>query len=318
MAHFNGSSTLNFGGSGGGTGAWVPEIFSKKAQMRFRQDSIVAGITNNDYMGEISAFGDTVNIIKAPKITISSRTRNEKITPQALSDEQMTLIIDQSNQFSFIVDDIESRFSHMNWLTLATEEAAYSMKDAYDKEVLAYMSADANVLAANKVNTAAETGGAGVGVDDLSTPDALLNRMSNMATRLSLQNVPEENRWIVMPYEALEVLAKADSKLMNLELNGGATNLTNGLYSTGKLRGFNIYVTNNAPTYTSTGSGAKSEGRFVLMAGHTSSTAVADSLNKVEKIRSEQVFGDIVRGEHVYGRKVLRPEALTISYAKFA
>ena len=48
-------------------GNFSPVIYSKKVQMAFRKSSTVQDITNSDYFGEISAFGDSVKIIKEPK-----------------------------------------------------------------------------------------------------------------------------------------------------------------------------------------------------------------------------------------------------------
>ena len=46
------------------------------------------------------------------------------------------------------------------------------------------------------------------------------------------------------------------------------------------------------------------------MAGHMSSTATASQITKVETLRSENTFADVTRGLHLYGKKVLRPNAL--------
>lgn len=39
-------------------GNFSPVIYSKKVQKTFRKKSVIAGITNNDYLGEIKNFGD--------------------------------------------------------------------------------------------------------------------------------------------------------------------------------------------------------------------------------------------------------------------
>ena len=39
-------------------GNFTPVIYSKKAQLAFRKASVVQAITNTDYAGEISDFGD--------------------------------------------------------------------------------------------------------------------------------------------------------------------------------------------------------------------------------------------------------------------
>lgn len=45
-------------------GAWSPVIYSKKVQKAFRKSSVVQDISNNEFFGEISNYGDTVRIIK--------------------------------------------------------------------------------------------------------------------------------------------------------------------------------------------------------------------------------------------------------------
>jgi hypothetical protein len=308
MAHFAGANTLNFGGATP-TGNFVPEIYSQKVLNFFRRKSVVEGITNSDYYGEISSFGDTVNVIKEPTITISDFLTGDTVTPQALTDDQITLVLDQAKAFSFRVDDIEAKISHVNWTSLATDSAAYSLKNDYDQKVLTFMADETGILAANVVNDTAFAN-----LTDLTAADDLLNAMSALGTKLTKQDVPEEGRWIVLPPEAMEVLAKADSKLLNMDYNGGVSDLRNGLVSTGTLRGFQVYMTNNAPQFDTTGT---VETHHVMMAGHMSACATANAIVNTESYRSHDTFADVVRGLHVYGRAIVRPEGLAINHATF-
>ena len=54
---------------------FLPSIYSKKVLNFFRKASVVEAITNTDYTGEISAYGDSVKIIKEPVISVSDYTR---------------------------------------------------------------------------------------------------------------------------------------------------------------------------------------------------------------------------------------------------
>ena len=67
-----------------------------------------------------------------------------------------------------------------------------------------------------------------------------------------------------------------------------------------------MYKSNNiaAPT-TATGK---------VLAGHISSVSTAQTITSTEVIRDPDSFGDIVRGLHVYGAKVIRPEALVSAF----
>lgn len=306
MAHFADGSTLNFGGATP-TGNFVPEIFSKKVQEFFRIVSTVEAVTNNEYFGEISEAGDSVRVIKEPTITVAPYNRNTTVTPQSLADDELTLVLDQANHFAFKVDDIETKISHIDWQSLASNSGAYSLSDAYDKEVLTYMSTDTagRILAANVVNDTEYAN-----LVNLTAADDLLNQMSNLARRLDEQNVPQEGRFIILPPAAMEVLAKADSKLLNMDFNGNAMDLSNGLAFSQKLRGFAVYVTNNCPTFDTL---TTVETHHVMLAGHMSAVATAQAITKTETYRDQNTFADIVRGLHVYGREVIRPEALAIA-----
>ena len=87
-------------------GNFSPVIYSKQVQLAFRKSSVVEGITNSDYFGEISQMGDTVKIIKEPEITVKEYARGTTITPQDLDDEDFSLTVDKANYFAFKVDDI--------------------------------------------------------------------------------------------------------------------------------------------------------------------------------------------------------------------
>jgi hypothetical protein len=81
------------------------------------------------------------------------------------------------------------------------------------------------------------------------------------------------------------------------------------------VRGFRIYMSNNLPIIgtgpgtVATGGSAANFG--VIIAGHDSAVATASQIEKVETYRDNDSFSDVVRGLHLYGRKLLRPEAVT-------
>ena len=287
---------------------FLPAVYSKQVLNFFRKASVAEAITNTDYSGEISAYGDSVRIIKEPTITVYQYERGANITQTKLTDQETTLVVDTANAFKFIVDDIESNMSHVNWREIAASSAAYSLKDAFDENVLAkiaagmsssapdhILGADASVGSAGLAETSASIDlGASAEVDPLDL-------MARMARLLDQQNVPEEGRWFVASPEFYEELSQSDSKLLSVDYNAGQGSIRNGLISSGKLRGFSMYKSNNVPsTATATGQ---------VMCGHISAVATAQTIVNTEVIRDPSSFGDIVRGLHVHGVKVLRPEA---------
>ena len=323
MAQFFEPSTdtdANFANSVSGqtNSFFLPKIYSKKVLNFFRKASVVEAITNTDYAGEIAAFGDSVRIIKEPVISVSDYTRGSDTTQTKLTDQELTLVVDSAKAFKFIVDDIETNMSHVNFKEVATSSAAYALRDSYDAAVIAAMfsgvstSGPDHVLGAD-ASAATQTMGqhqGGSNSIDLLGSDGTgtdpLDVMSFMAKLLDEQSVPEEGRWFVAPPSFYNELAQSGSKLLSVDFNAGQGSIRNGLVSSGKLRGFDMYKSNNvAAASTATGK---------ILAGHISSTATAQTIISTEVLRDPTSFGDIVRGLHVYGAKVLRPEALVSAF----
>ena len=289
---------------------FLPSIYSKKVLNFFRKSSVVEAITNTDYAGEISAYGDSVKIIKEPVISVYDYTRGSDTTSTKLTDQELTLVVDSAKAFKFIVDDIETKMSHVNFKEVASSSAAYALKDSFDAAVIANMfsglssSSPDHVLGADNATALAAGVYDGAGSVDLGTSGETdpLDLMARMARLLDEQNVPEEGRWFVAGPDFYEQLSQSGSKLLSVDYNAGQGSIRNGLVSSGKLRGFSMYKSNNiAATSNATGK---------CLAGHISSTATAQTIISTEVLRDPSSFGDIVRGLHVYGSKVLRPEAI--------
>ena len=329
-------------------GNFSPVIYSKQVQLAFRKASIVEAITNNDYFGEIAQMGDSVKIIKEPEITVKEYARGTTITPQDLDDEDFNLTIDKANYFAFKVDDIEEAHSHVNFQSLASDRAAYRLADQFDQDVLGYLSGykqSALHAAADTVNDVVNgTNAVGSATDELlasmkldasdfnsgSAGEAIailprtgsgaaptdagdanpLQVIARMSRLLDQQNVDTQGRWLVLDPVFIEVLKDEDSRLFNSDFGGSG--LQNGVVSN-NIHGFTVYSSNNLPA-VGTGpsfAGANSAVNYgVIVAGHSSAVATAEQINKTETYRDPDSFADIVRGMHLYGRKILRPEAL--------
>ena len=290
---------------------FLPSVYSKKVLNFFRKASVVEAITNTDYAGEISAYGDSVKIIKEPVISVSDYTRGSDTTATKLTDQELSLVVDSAKAFKFIVDDIETNMSHVNFKEVASSSAAYALKDSYDAAVIATMfsgissSSPDHVLGSDSATDLAAGTFDGTGNLDIglgTSEHDPLDVMARMARLLDEQNVPEEGRWFVASPDFYEVLGQSSSKLLSVDFNAGQGSIRNGLVSSGKLRGFDMYKSNNIAS-TSNAAGK-------CLAGHMSAVATANTILSTEVIRDPSSFGDIVRGLHVYGAKVLRSEAL--------
>ena len=307
----------NFGNSvtGQTNSFFLPSVFSKKVLNFFRKASVAEAITNTDYSGEISGFGDSVKIIKEPVITVYQYERGADVTQTKLTDQETTLVVDIANAFKFKVDDIETAMSHVNFKEVASSSAAYALRDAFDEGVIATMFAGVSASSPNHIlgsdsatdlaaGTFDGTGNLDIGFG--SSEHDPLDLMAHMARLLDEQSIPEEGRWFLAPPSFYEQLSQASSKLMSVDFNSGQGGIRNGLVSSGKLRGFDMYKSNNIA--------APSNAAGKIIAGHMSSTATAQTITSTEVLRDPDSFGDICRGLHVYGAKVLRPDALVSAF----
>ena len=311
------------------TGNFQAEIYSQKVLKFFRRASVVEDITNTDYAGEIENFGDTVRIMKEPTVTISAYTRGSVVTPQDLADDEIQLAVDQAQAFAFKVDDIEERQSHVNFEALATSSGAFSLKRNYDKNVLQAMIDGAGIKGASgsvETDTNLGTSGTPVTVAGSDAGDDVVNLMALMARKLDEQDVPEENRWFVAPPIVYQNLYAAGAKIAEVQVTGdNQSPMRNGMLTAQKVMGFTLYKSNalrqSADATTTTDmislSGVAT-GENIVLAGHMSSTATANSIAKTEVIRDPDSFADVVRGLHVYGRKVIRPESLVLGIVDYS
>jgi len=141
-----------------------------------------------------------------------------------------------------------------------------------------------------------------------ASPLMVISRMSRL---LDQQNVDTQGRWLVIDPVFIELLMDEDSRLLNSDFGGSG--LQNGLVIN-NLHGFQVYTSNNLPSVgtgpATTGSANQNSNYGVIVAGHSSAVATAEQINKTETYRDPDSFADIVRGMHLYGRKILRPEAI--------
>ena len=338
--------------SGGFDGNFSPIMYSKQAQIALRKASVISAITNNSYFGEIANQGDVVRIQKEPDVTVNALQRHTGISVEKLDDTDFSLTIDKANYFAFKMDDIEDQFSHVDFVSLAADRAAYKMADAIDTDVLLYMTGTASsgqystaVSGSAQHPTSSELNGEFLKVNQLdmfdmtniatsassgTTGDSIplaprlpgatakstttaspLQLIARMARQLDTGNVDSRGRYLVIDPIFMEMLKDEDSRLLNSDFGGAG--LQNGL-AAGNIHGFRVHVSNNLPT-DGTGPGtsgatAQDDNFGIILAGQDEAVATAEQINKVENYRDPDSFADIVRGMHLYGRKILRPQAL--------
>lgn len=266
--------------------SFISEIWSaqvlvslKKAQ-RYAQ----AGVVNRNYEGEIRNGGDTVRVRSISRPTISTYTKGGTLTYEQLTDAQRALTVDQQKSFSFVVDDID-KAQNGGAMQEAADEAAYGLRDLADQYVAALYT---GAQTANQIGTVSVTSG-----------DIAYTQLLALKTKLDEANVPDEGRWAIVPswYEGLLL---NNDKFVRVDASGTDEGLRNGRI--GRAAGFTVLMSNNAPLVTGDD--------YAVMAGVPGAISYAEQIVEMEALRLQTTFGTGVRGLHVYGAKLMRPDAI--------
>lgn len=300
------------------SGTVIPEIWSGKLIEKFYASTVLAAISNTAYEGEIKNQGDTVHIRTKPTITINDYLADGGIVVERPSSNIVDLLINKGKYFATILDDVMEVQADINLMGMWSDDAAQQMKIKIDQDVLLGILGQADAAnrggTAGKISASLNLGvtGTPVAVSSVTgTPASsvsILDMLLRMGQALDEQNVPEEGRWAVIPTWAATKIKQ--SELRQAYLSGDQTSmLRNGRL--GMVDRFTIYVSNLLPKGPVTGPPALAAGEWVFYAGHSHGLTFASQVSKVETLRSEHTFGQIMRGLQVYGYKVLDGIALT-------
>lgn len=271
---------------------FIPEIWAAQLLVALRKALVFAqpAIVNRDYEGEIAQSGDTVRITSISDPTIGTYASDSTvITPETLTDAQLTLLINQSKYFAFKVDDVQMRQAKGNVIPQALSRAAYKLADAVDQYIAAFYT---SVPAANDLGLLL--------VGDTAAASVYDKVLVPLSVKLDEANVPTVSRWTVFPpwlYGRLLL----DSRFIKVNESGTSAGLRNG--EAGEAAGFTIYKSNNVVN-------SSGDDYEVLAGGGNMAISYAEQINKVEAYRPESSFSDAVKGLHLWGSKVVRPEAL--------
>ena len=294
---------------------FVPEIWSGKLVEKFYASTVLAAISNTDYEGEIKDKGDRVKIRTKPTITIRSYLADGLLALDRPTGGTVELYIGNGKYFSLILDDVLEVQSDLNVLSMWSDDAAQQLKIAVDQDVLGgiygQMVAANQGTAAGAVTGSINLGAQGsaltvVGRNAGAGQVELLDVLMRAGQVLDEQNVPEIGRWVVMPAWAGRQIKQ--SELRQAYLSGDSVSmLRNGRL--GMIDRFTIYISNLLPN-NSTQSANFNAGEWPIYFGHAHGLTFASQISKVETLRSELTFGQILRGLQVYGYQVVDGKAL--------
>lgn len=274
---------------------FIPTLWSARLLYNLQKNLVYGqpGVINRDYEGEIKNLGDSVTINNIGRVSVGDYTKNADMdSPQILDDQSRKLVITEMKYFNFQIDDVDKIQQNPKLMDEAMKEAAYALKNKAD-----------SFIASQYVN-AAHTIGSDTNVVTPTKNDAY-EYLVDLSVKLDEADVPEQGRWAVVPpwYEGLML---KDDRFVKAGNMSSEDRLMNGVV--GQAAGFLILKSNNAPVSIPEGGTENHK----IIAGHNIAWSYADQAAQVEAYRPEKRFADAVKGLHLYGAKVTRPEALAV------
>ena len=269
---------------------FIPEVWSAQLQTSLKKATVFASpqVVNRNYEGEIAAAGDTVRITSISRPTVADYVKNSTtITPETLTDAQRTLVVDQAKYFAFEVDDIDMRQAKSGGALMAeaADEAAYALVDAVDTYIAGLFS---GAQAANQISTTS-----------ITTAALAKTGLVNLAKKLNEANVPQAGRFVILPPWYVALLVDG-SVFGQVDASGSSEGLREGFIT--RALGFNVMMSNNVTNTTGDD--------YRICAGYAGAITFAEQINKVEAYRPESAFSDALKGLHLYGAKLTRPDGI--------
>ena len=308
------------------SGAFIPQLWANKLNAKFYANTMLTEICNTSWEGEIKNQGDTINIRTAPSITINDYAgAGTTLTNEVPTPITQAMQINKGKYFSVQVNDVLAHQADMDLMNTFTEDAAKQLKISIENEVFFNQFVTEGAAAQNKGATAgALSSGYNLGTDVApivqTTPANVLTAILHMSSVLDEQNVPEDGRWLVMSPFDRQLLMQTSLAQAYFTGDQSSTIRTGKI---GMIDRFTVYVSNLLPkgaaakalvpglsAVSGGASVSNAKARRMMVAGTQASCAFASQISKTEPLRNQTDFGDIVRGLAVYGRKVVKNEAM--------
>lgn len=272
----------------------IPTIWSARIIESLDSSTVTYELVNRDWEGEITDQGNEVKILGLQNVTVKDHTRNQPIdAPEQLNLTDVTLKIDQAKYFNIALDDVDKVQAKPELLDKFAAKASHALAKETDKYII-------KTLQEGALKT-------GLGTTDSPltiNKDNAYAVLVAMKTLLDKANVPQQNRWVLLPPE-FEGLMLLDPRFA---YNTGAseTRLINGHIAKGA--GFKIYISNDLTT---------ADGKSYIFASYPGACTFANQLVKMETYRSQSLFADGLRGLYLFGATVVQSDAVAVGVVQF-
>lgn len=299
---------------------FIPQIWGDTLLPAIRLNLVYGNLFNNDWEGQIQKMGDTVKINAIGDITVSNYTKDTDLNPpQALTDAQTMLVINQAKYYNFDVDDVDAAQSSVTVMTEAMGWAAYKVALTMDQFFAGFYT---DAVTANLIGSAASPVVPQIATQsNIGGGQTVYDYLVVLGQYLTQAGIPKTGRWCVVP-PWVKVFLIQDIRFTSFNTPEARLTITTGKLDAsrggasdaylGQIDSMDVYESVNAPHLGGTTGATGSQD--VVMAGHRWALTKAEGINKVEAYRPPYRFSDAVKGLCLYGAKTVRPYALSVAY----
>lgn len=250
---------------------FIQTIWSKKIQDDLELKCKLVENCLRSYEGDID-HAKTVKILGVGEPTIAAYDGTKDISIEDMSDRGQELTIDQQNYFAFYVDDVDKA------------QSVPGLPEEYQRKAVHGLAVKRDTYVANLIK----------GVENATTAtnltqDAVKSAIDNAIVALRERNFDEEGVIEITP----AVYNVFKNCLITLSTNNPEY-IKKGIV--GVYDDFKVIMSNNM---------AKDSSHAYCCIRGKKAIAFAGQINKVEALRSEKRFKDIIRGLDTFGAKVI-------------
>ena len=258
---------------------FIQTIWSKKIQDDLELKCKLVDNCLRTYEGDIE-HARSVKILGVGEPTISAYNGTTPLNYEQMSDKGQTLTIDQQYSFSFLVDDVNQAQSVPGLMEEYQRKAVHGLAVKRDSYI-------ASLIKAEEINvTTAED----------NTTEGVKRAIDEAIVALRERNFDEEG--------VIEITPAVYNVFKNCLITLSTDNpeyIKKG--KVGVYDGFDVIMSNNM---------AKDGSHAYCAVRGKKAIAFAGQINKVEAMRSEDYFADLVRGLDTFGAKTIDSARLQV------
>ena len=267
--------------------AFIPQIWSQKLNSMLEKNCVMMQCVNKNWEGEIKNQGDTVKIITPAQVSVSTLTTDD-ITYSSLTPTSKDLKIDQKKFFAFKIDDAAKAQTNTDIMEAHLVNAKRAIEQVQDAYLL---SKHTDVVSANTIGTEASP----ITLSSSNVYEKFVQL--SLALKNSDAVYPGVRPWVVINPN-IEAYLLQSSQFINA-YNLADETIREG--SIGRIAGMDVLVSTNL---------TEVDDKYYVLAGTNDAITFASQLAKIESLRDNDSFSDLVRGLYLYGAKTVQPNAL--------